>query len=201
MKLAASVADMAMNRNTRSPLYELRLSATGAIDSQAIEDCVGIWAPMAACVAGLTASMARPGKTPAIRHSADRSPSRRVRTGRPPERLSPRSVRGRPRKVMPNALAEAGSGERGRQRQHRPDRGRQYLQDPGRHHRGQQDGLESQPFGNEAVKRRQRRNGDAADQEHESGAGHVVDEAAKVVHVAFSRSPTARRRRRRTAGS
>src|SRR5208337_259028 len=104
MKLAARLAEMTMNRNTRSPLYELRLSATGAIDSQAIDDWVGIWAPIATCVAGLTASIAWPGKTPARRHSVARiaivaSAKRSASRAR-----SAASVRGRPRKVMPNAL-------------------------------------------------------------------------------------------------
>ena len=43
-----------------------------------------------------------------------------------------------------------------------------------------------QPFGDEAVERRQRRNGDAADEKREGRSGHVVNEAAKMLHVAFT---------------
>ena len=42
----------------------------------------------------------------------------------------------------------------------------------------------SQPFGHEAVKRRQRRNRDATDQEDEGGLRHAVDQAAELFHVA-----------------
>ena len=54
-------------------------------------------------------------------------------------------------------LHEAGGGERGRQRQQRADRRHQELQQPLRQRRAEQDGLEGQPFGDEAVERRQRR--------------------------------------------
>ena len=45
MKLAASDAEIAMNRNTKSPLYELRLWATGAMESHALPACAGIRPP------------------------------------------------------------------------------------------------------------------------------------------------------------
>ena len=42
---------------------------------------------------------------------------------------------------------------------------------------------------------------DAADQEHEGGLRHAVDQAAELLHVALAGRASARRRRRRTAGS
>ena len=50
----------------------------------------------------------------------------------------------------------------------------------------QQDRLKSQPFGDEAVERRQRRYSHAPDQKCESRFRHAVDEAAQMLHVAFA---------------
>ena len=47
-----SEADAAMNRNTSRPLYELRALATGTMDSHATPSCVGMCAPVSACVTG-----------------------------------------------------------------------------------------------------------------------------------------------------
>ena len=52
--------------------------------------------------------------------------------------------------------------------------------------RAEQNGLECQPFRYKAVERRQRRNRDAADQEHEGGLRHAVDQAAEMLHVALA---------------
>ena len=87
---------------------------------------------------------------------------------------------------MPNALQKQAAASAADSASTRPDRGRQYLQHPGRQRRAQQYGLKRQPFGDEAVERRQRRNGDAADEEDEGRSGHVVNEAAQMVHVAFA---------------
>ena len=81
---------------------------------------------------------------------------------------------------------KAGGGERGRHRQQRADRGDQEFQPPGRQLRAQQDRLERQPLGDEAVERRQCGNGGAADQEHERRLRHAVDEAAEMLHVALA---------------
>ena len=83
-------------------------------------------------------------------------------------------------------LDEAGRGQRRRQRQQRADRRHQELQAPGRQLRAEQDRLEGQPFGDEAVERRQRRDRHAADQEHEGGLRHAVDQAAEMLHVALA---------------
>ena len=95
-------------------------------------------------------------------------------------------VRARPRKVTPKALTKQAAAKRGRQRQQRADRGHQEFQPPGRQLRAEQDGLEGQPFGDEAVERRQRRDRHAADQEHEGGLRHAVDQAAEMLHVALA---------------
>jgi hypothetical protein len=52
--------------------------------------------------------------------------------------------------------------------------------------RTEQNGLKSQPFGHEAVERRQRGDGYAADEESQSGLRHAVNEAAEMLHVAFA---------------
>ena len=65
-------------------------------------------------------------------------------------------------------LHEAGGGQRSRQRQQRADRRHQQFQAPRGQLRAQQDRLERQPLGDKAVERRQRRNGDTADQEREA---------------------------------
>ena len=84
-------------------------------------------------------------------------------------------------------LGEAGGGERGREREQRADRRRQYLQHPGRQLRTEQDGLKRQPFGDEAVERRQSRDGGATDEKRQSRPGHIVNEAPQMLHVAFAR--------------
>src|SRR5271165_2133978 len=104
--LAASEAETAMNRNTSSPLYELRLCAIGAIESHAIPACAGIRPPTAPLTAGDRASMNKPGNTPATRQ---RAASENIAASA--KRLLSRaflaaSVRGRPRNVIPNALAK-----------------------------------------------------------------------------------------------
>ena len=50
----------------------------------------------------------------------------------------------------------------------------------------QQDCLEGQPLGDEAVERRQRRDRHAADQESEGGERHAMDQAAQMLHVALA---------------
>ena len=52
--------------------------------------------------------------------------------------------------------------------------------------RAEQNGLKGQPFRHEAVERRQRRDRDAADEEHEGGLRHAVNEAAELFHVALA---------------
>ena len=52
--------------------------------------------------------------------------------------------------------------------------------------RAQQDRLEGQPLGDEAVERRQRRDRRAADKEDEGRLRHAMDEAAEALHVALA---------------
>ena len=81
---------------------------------------------------------------------------------------------------------EAGRGKRRGQREQRADGRHQELQAPWRQLRAEQDRLERQPFRDEAVERRQRRDRDAADQEDERGLRHAMDEAAEMLHVALA---------------
>ena len=83
-------------------------------------------------------------------------------------------------------LDEAGRRQRRRQRQQRPDRRHQEFEAPLRQLGALQDRLEGQPFGDEAVERRQRGDRDAADQEGEAGERHAVDQPAQVLHVALA---------------
>ena len=92
-------------------------------------------------------------------------------------------------------LDEAGSRERRGEREQRADRRHHDLQPPLRQLRTLQHGLEDQPFRDEAVERRQRRNGDAADQNGEARERHAVNEAAQFFHVPLSG------RRQRGAGA
>ena len=84
------------------------------------------------------------------------------------------------------SLDEAGGGERGRQREQRADRRDHEAQAPLRQTGPDEDGLEGQPFRDEAVERRQRRDRGAADEERDSGPRHAMDEAAEVLHVALA---------------
>ena len=84
------------------------------------------------------------------------------------------------------SLDEAGGGERGRQREQRANCRDHETQAPLRQTGPDEDGLEGQPFRHEAVERRQRRDRRAADEEHDSGPRHAVDEAAEVLHVALA---------------
>src|SRR3546814_4577667 len=72
MTNAAAVAEATMNTNTNKPLYELRLSAIGTIDSQAMSVCTGILVPVANCTVGATASITTAGTMPVRRHSTAR---------------------------------------------------------------------------------------------------------------------------------
>ncbi len=151
-----------------------------------------VWAGMrapsvSAVTTGASASMTRPGKTPASRQSAGEGEHRaRARSGRPPRPARPPALRGRPRKVMPNALTKQAAASAAESASMAPTAGTRNL----RPHCGrsglEQDRLEGQPLGDEAVERRQRRDRGAADQEGEGGQRHAVDQAAQVLHVALA---------------
>ena len=70
MANAARLPEIAMNRKTRRPLYELRLSAMGTIECQSMPDCSGMRSPTNAVTTGANASMKYPGRVPATRHTA-----------------------------------------------------------------------------------------------------------------------------------
>ena len=130
--------------------------------------------------------MKRPGRMPATRQSAAKkniaaSENRSVSRAR-----SAAGVRARPRKVTPNALTKQAAASAAESASSAPDRRHQELEAPGRQLRAEQDRLEGQPLGDEAVERRQRRDRRAADQEHERGLRHAVDEAAEMLHVALA---------------
>ena len=113
--------------------------------------------PTSAATTGASASMTRPGRMPASRQSAA---STNIAAS---EKRSVSARRSRGRRARPaeegdaEGLDEAGGGERRRQRQQGADRRHQELQAPLRQLRAQQDRLERQPLGDEAVERRQRR--------------------------------------------
>jgi len=118
------------------------------------------------------------GQHPALRcATSDRSLAR----ARPP------ACAGGPEKVTPNALTKQAAASAAASRQEGPDRRNHELQSPCGQLRAQEDGLEGQPFGHEAVEGRQGRDGDTAHQEGEGGLRHAMNEAAEMLHVALAR--------------
>ena len=93
---------------------------------------------------------------------------------------------GTPKECDAERLDEAGGRKGRRECQHGADGGHQELQTPRRKLWAQQDGLEGQPFRDEAVERWQRRDGSAADKERERCLRHPMDEAAEMLHVALA---------------
>src|ERR1700710_2138862 len=72
MKNTASEADTVMNTITSSPLYELRLSAIGTIESQASLAWIGMRLLRISIVTGESASITGPGRIPASKQRAAR---------------------------------------------------------------------------------------------------------------------------------
>ena len=87
---------------------------------------------------------------------------------------------------MPKALTKQAAASAADSASSAPTAGTSELQAPLRQVRAQQDRLEGQPFGDEAVERRQGRDRHAADEEREGGQRHAVDEAAEMLHVALA---------------
>ena len=85
---------------------------------------------------------------------------------------------------MPKARTKQRRGEGGGKRQQTAHRRHDDLQRPFRQVGTEQDRLEGQPLGDEAVQRRQRRYGHAAGEEHERGLRHAMDQAAELFQVA-----------------
>ena len=84
-------------------------------------------------------------------------------------------------------LDETGGGQRAGQRQQRGAQRDQQVQQRAGERRRKQKGLEREPFGNEAVEGRKRRDRDAADEEEDRGPGHEVDQPAHLLHVPLVR--------------
>ena len=97
-----------------------------------------------------------------------------------------RSAARPPEKRNAIGLDEAGGGKRRREREQRAHRGDHESQAPLRQPGADQDRLERQPFRDEAVQRRQRRNRRAADQERDRRARQTMDQAAELLHVALA---------------
>ena len=142
--------------------------------------------PTSAFTTGASASMTGPGRIPISRQRPGENEHRRERPAVDLLRAC-RDGRARPaEEADAERLDEAGGGERRRQRQHRADRRDHELQPPLRQVRAEQDRLEGQPLGDEAVERRQRRDRHASGEEHEGGQRHAMDEAAEMLHVALA---------------
>ena len=149
--------------------------------------CSGMRSPTSACATGASASMNEAGQDAgeqAERGEHEHGGEREAVGLRAPSAAA--GVRGAAEEGDAERLDEAGGGQRRRQREQRADGRHQELQAPLRQLRAEQDRLEGQPFGDEAVERRQRRDGDAADEEDEGRLRHAVDEAAEMLHVALA---------------
>src|SRR5258708_13961197 len=103
---AAIVAENAMNNITSNPLYELRLSAIGTIESQGSLAWIGMRPPRISSVIGESASITGPGRIPARRQSADRMNMAESEYRSTSCAASAAGLRGRPRKLTPNALTK-----------------------------------------------------------------------------------------------
>src|SRR5438445_303799 len=106
MANAAIEADETTKMKTSRPLYELRLSAIGTMESQPAPTCCGMLAPIRLLAMGASASMKKPGRMPAIRQIA----ARRYIADKEYLSIScavaAAGVRGRPRKLTPKALTK-----------------------------------------------------------------------------------------------
>ena len=142
---------------------------------------------------GESASITSPGNIPANRQSAARMNIAESEYRSTSWAVSAAVLRGRPRKVTPNALTKHAAAKAAAKASSAPTAGTIIF----RAHCGElgtlQYGLEDQPLRHEAVEWRKRRDGDAADQKDEAGERHPMDEAAQFVHV-----PLARRRQHGT---
>ena len=90
-----------MNTITSSPLYELRLSAIGTIESQGCPACAGMRLPRIWVATGASASITSPGRIPASRQSAARMNMAASEKRSTSCAASAAGPRGRPRKVTP----------------------------------------------------------------------------------------------------
>ena len=101
MKKTASDADIVMKTITSNPLYELRLSAIGTIESHGSLAWIGMRPPRISVVIGESASITSPGRIPASRQSAARMNMADSEYRSTSCAVSAAGLRGRPRKVTP----------------------------------------------------------------------------------------------------
>src|SRR5215510_6230428 len=106
MAKAAIEPDSAIKTKTSNPLKELRLSAIGTMVNQSRPAWCGMLTPRSAFVTGASASIKMPGNTPAARHRADRKNIAASELLSVSSALAAAGVRGRPRKLMPNAFTK-----------------------------------------------------------------------------------------------
>ena len=131
--------------------------------------------------------MTKPGRMPATQAQSGKgehgAPAKR---GRSPALAAAAGVRGRPRKVTPNALTKQAAASAADRASIAPTAGTISFEPQDGTVRAQQNGLKGQPLGDEAVERRQRRDRHAPDEESERGQRHAMDEAAEMLHVALA---------------
>src|SRR5580692_10747011 len=98
--MAVMVPDAIRNIRMMSPLYELRLCPIGTIDSHGTPAWRGIVSPTSRAATGDSASITKPGSTPARKQIAASE------NGSTSAAAAAAGERGRPRKVTPNALTK-----------------------------------------------------------------------------------------------
>ena len=106
MTRIADDAESVMNTSTSKPLYELRLAAIGTIESHGSLSCIGMRLSRIASVIGESASITSPGSIPASRQNAARMNIAESEYRSTSSAFSAAGLRGRPRKVTPNALTK-----------------------------------------------------------------------------------------------
>src|SRR5258708_33733170 len=106
MIIAVREPDATRNVRMMSPLYELRLSPIGRMDIHGTAAWCGIVPPVSMTVTDESASMTKPGSTPARRQiAASRNIAVRENVSTSAAAFAA-GERGRPRNVTPNALTK-----------------------------------------------------------------------------------------------
>src|ERR1700736_1795047 len=105
MNAAVSVPDTTRKNKITAPLYELRLSAIGTIESHG-SFCTGMRPPASGATTPESRSITGPGSTPVMKHSAAKIPMAASDQRSTSWALAAGSLRGRPRKLTPNILTK-----------------------------------------------------------------------------------------------
>src|ERR1043166_1168417 len=105
MKAAVSVPDTTRKNRITAPLYELRLSAIGTIESHG-SLCAGMRPPASGATTFASRSITGPGSTPVMKHSTAKIPMAASEQRSTSCAFAAASVRGRPRKLTPNILTK-----------------------------------------------------------------------------------------------